>query len=462
MAVARLQAILACLPCGTAEAKDETYPNEKAALLSAATSNSRLTAETADNVIAILLTTSLTGPALHMQLDSVVGASGWRSNMAKYVLEKLTAALQASHERLGPTIRSAYHRAWEAAQSIEGFVIEHPVMCTVIALGVLAVVAPWVLEALGFTELGPVQASSALEPVLEARSIRVLWAAWCDAVIAHSSKNKDEDGDGGDSDGGVEEPWPWVLEYMGTGLTTAQKECLIGDEDLKRAAPLAEAVLFGSAMHDGLRGYVVKSGNGDGDADADAGTGTERAEQKIVLFGTDVEIEEGVPEIQTFLVSESGFTATITDVAAGGYMSAAVSSDGELFVWGQACPGAGKELDVLKVSGGVEVPVTGIGVDEEQDEFVKCLDVRIDGQVARVYDVAVGHGHLLVAAELCETGEETKSVLFAAGDDSENQLGLETGADFKESFEEVTSLRGKRIVQLEAAGWSTYVVSLEK
>ncbi|OWY57060.1 hypothetical protein AA0119_g9687 [Alternaria tenuissima] len=161
MAVARLQAILACLPCGTAEAKDETYPNEKAALLSAATSNSRLTAETADNVVAILLTTSLTGPALHMQLDSVVGASGWRSNMAKYVLDKLTAALQASHERLGPTIRSAYHRAWEAAQSIEGFVIEHPVMCTVIALGVLAVVAPWVLEALGFAELGPVQGTFA-------------------------------------------------------------------------------------------------------------------------------------------------------------------------------------------------------------------------------------------------------------------------------------------------------------
>ncbi|KAH8624496.1 hypothetical protein IG631_21235 [Alternaria alternata] len=157
MAVARLQAILVCLPCGTAEAKDETYPNEKAALLSAATSNTRLTAETADNVVATLLTTSLAGPALQMQLDSVVGASGWRSNMAKYVLEKLTAALQASHERLGPTIRSAYHRAWEAAQSIEGFVIEHPVMCTVIALGVLAVVAPWILEALGFAELGPVQ-----------------------------------------------------------------------------------------------------------------------------------------------------------------------------------------------------------------------------------------------------------------------------------------------------------------
>ncbi|KAL1792285.1 hypothetical protein ACET3X_008792 [Alternaria dauci] len=161
MAMARLQAILACLPCGTTEPADETYPTEKAALLSAAPSNPRPAAETANDVVATLLTTSLIGPALHMHLDSVVGAAGWRSNMAKYVLEKLTAALQASHEKLGPTIRSAYQRAWEAAQSIEGFVIEHPVMCTVIALGVLAVVAPWVLEALGFAELGPVQGTFA-------------------------------------------------------------------------------------------------------------------------------------------------------------------------------------------------------------------------------------------------------------------------------------------------------------
>ncbi|CAG5155429.1 uncharacterized protein ALTATR162_LOCUS3658 [Alternaria atra] len=157
MAMAHLQAILACLPCGTAESTDDTYPDEKAALLSAGVSNPCLAAETADNVVATLLTTSLTGPALHMHLDSVVGASGWRSNIAEYVLEKLASALQASHERLGPTIRSAYQRAWEAAQSIQGFVIKHPVMSTVIALGVLAIIAPWVLEALGFAELGPVE-----------------------------------------------------------------------------------------------------------------------------------------------------------------------------------------------------------------------------------------------------------------------------------------------------------------
>lgn len=34
-------------------------------------------------------------------------------------------------------------------------------MCTVIALGVLAIVAPWILEALGFAELGPVEGSFA-------------------------------------------------------------------------------------------------------------------------------------------------------------------------------------------------------------------------------------------------------------------------------------------------------------
>jgi hypothetical protein len=56
---------------------------------------------------------------------------------------------------------------------MEGFVVEHPVFCTVVALGVLVsgcptllhmqltivkvIVSPWVIEALGFAELGPVE-----------------------------------------------------------------------------------------------------------------------------------------------------------------------------------------------------------------------------------------------------------------------------------------------------------------
>ncbi|KAF1829473.1 hypothetical protein BDW02DRAFT_509881, partial [Decorospora gaudefroyi] len=42
-----------------------------------------------------------------------------------------------------------------------GFVIQHPIMCSMIALGVLAVIAPWVLPELGFGELGPVEGTFA-------------------------------------------------------------------------------------------------------------------------------------------------------------------------------------------------------------------------------------------------------------------------------------------------------------
>jgi hypothetical protein len=155
MAITHLQAIFACLTCSDAEPKAVTYLDEKAALLSA--HDVRPAVEIAEDVVATLLHTSLVGPALRMKLDSIVAAYGWRENIAKYVLEKLTQALQYSHENLGPSVRDAYHKAWEVAKSIKGFVIEHPVMSIIIALGVLAIIAPWVLPELGFGELGPIE-----------------------------------------------------------------------------------------------------------------------------------------------------------------------------------------------------------------------------------------------------------------------------------------------------------------
>ncbi|KAI4679255.1 hypothetical protein J4E81_010508 [Alternaria sp. BMP 2799] len=167
MAMARLQALLACFPCGTEEPEHTTYPDEKVALLAAANDNDNDNPhpadEIADSVVEKLLTTRLTGAHLRMHLDALVGPSGWRTTLAQHILSRLTTALLASHEALGPTISTACDTAWEAAQSIEGFVIEHPVMCTVIALGVLAIVAPWVLEALGFAELGPVEGTCSVK-----------------------------------------------------------------------------------------------------------------------------------------------------------------------------------------------------------------------------------------------------------------------------------------------------------
>lgn len=153
MALARLQALLTCLPCP--EHKINSYPDEKQALL--ACNDTRPAVQVAEDVVETIMHTKLMGSALRMQLESIVGTYGWTDRLAKWILEKLTQALQGAHEKLGPVVRDAYHKAWDVARSIEGFVIEHPVMCTVIALGVLCIIAPWVIEALGFAELGPIE-----------------------------------------------------------------------------------------------------------------------------------------------------------------------------------------------------------------------------------------------------------------------------------------------------------------
>ena len=49
--------------------------------------------------------------------------------------------------------QAAFDRAGAAAAE---FVKEHPVL-TVVAIGMLAILAPWVVEQLGFTVLGPVK-----------------------------------------------------------------------------------------------------------------------------------------------------------------------------------------------------------------------------------------------------------------------------------------------------------------
>jgi hypothetical protein len=151
-----MASILDCFGCGKSEPECFTYPDEKLALLAAAQDPHK--AELIANDIAdTILQTDIDGPALQMKLDSMVGTYGWTENIAKRVLDTLSHALQEGHEKLGPTIRDAYHKACEVAKSIEGFVIEHPVFCTVVALGVLALVAPEILGWLGFAEQGIVE-----------------------------------------------------------------------------------------------------------------------------------------------------------------------------------------------------------------------------------------------------------------------------------------------------------------
>jgi hypothetical protein len=64
-------------------------------------------------------------------------------------------AKQQSHEKLDPTIRDAYHKAMDTAMTVDAFFIEHAVLSTIVAFGVLVLISLWVLTALKFGELGP-------------------------------------------------------------------------------------------------------------------------------------------------------------------------------------------------------------------------------------------------------------------------------------------------------------------
>jgi hypothetical protein len=148
----------------------------------------------------------------------------------------------------------------------------------------------------------------------------------------------------------------------------------------------------------------------------------------------------------------------VKKISSGGYMSAAVSEDGELFIWGQANPGGGEQLAVLEEEGGkVEA---GIIVEEGQDEMVKCLSVFIANEEASVYDVAVGHGHVLVAAEVQRGGGTRRRAVFGAGESGKGQLGLPSKAGFVQNFEELPAFRDVKVQQLFATAWSTFVVTM--
>jgi hypothetical protein len=165
---------------------------------------------------------------------------------------------------------------------------------------------------------------------------------------------------------------------------------------------------------------------------------------------------EGVPYLEETEVKK---------ISSGGYMSAAVSADGELFLWGQGNPGGGQQLAVLKeedaLDGGREMVQTGIIVEDGQDEMVKCMSVFVEGEEASVYDVAVGHGHVLVATEAPVEGGSTRRAVLGAGTNGKGQLGLSSKAEFVHDFEELPAFRGRKIEQMAATAWSTFVVTLE-
>lgn len=92
--------------------------------------------------------------------DIVAQAGGWSEAIAAAILRLLEAALKTGAP-MGAAMRDAYNRSVAAAETLTSFAREHPVFCTVVALGVLAILAPAVISALGFTAEGVMEGSFA-------------------------------------------------------------------------------------------------------------------------------------------------------------------------------------------------------------------------------------------------------------------------------------------------------------
>ncbi|EGP82410.1 uncharacterized protein MYCGRDRAFT_51611 [Zymoseptoria tritici IPO323] len=100
--------------------------------------------------------------------NTIAEASWWNDAIAERILQLLQTAL-AANASMGPAMKAAFDKALQCAKDIgkltEDFANEHPflvsIVCAVVAIGILYLLAPWIIEALGFTEFGPAAGSFA-------------------------------------------------------------------------------------------------------------------------------------------------------------------------------------------------------------------------------------------------------------------------------------------------------------
>ncbi|OLN87069.1 hypothetical protein CCHL11_06479 [Colletotrichum chlorophyti] len=111
--------------------------------------------DAATEFINILRTAKKGGKDLEHRLRCIVSTTSWTEEIAKLILGGVETLVR-NRDTVGQVVREAMDRAIDAAVSAFEFAKEHPVFVTVVALGILVIIAPWVMEALGFGEFGPV------------------------------------------------------------------------------------------------------------------------------------------------------------------------------------------------------------------------------------------------------------------------------------------------------------------
>ena len=113
---------------------------------------------TANTFINTIFLAEKTGTELKQNLANIIETNSWRQTtwrkrFARNVFEGMQKAIESARP-MTAALRETYEKVEGVINGIEGFVREHPILCALIALGILVLLAPWVIEALGFAEGG--------------------------------------------------------------------------------------------------------------------------------------------------------------------------------------------------------------------------------------------------------------------------------------------------------------------
>jgi hypothetical protein len=114
----------------------------------------RTTQEVANDVLTTLYGAERPGCNLELTLQGIVSECGWTESLAAAILNALEIALKEGAP-MGQATKDAYEKAVEAIEKVLGLVkdfeCEHPkLFWSLVAVGILVVLTPWALEALGF------------------------------------------------------------------------------------------------------------------------------------------------------------------------------------------------------------------------------------------------------------------------------------------------------------------------
>jgi len=120
----------------------------------------------AAEIIDFLYTTDRKGKelrdALNSKMNSKMNACGLREELAKALFKAMDIAVREARD-LTPLLKDAKDKIYETIKEIGDFAEDHPIFCSLIVLGFLVLLMPWVLEAVGFAELGPIEGSLAAQ-----------------------------------------------------------------------------------------------------------------------------------------------------------------------------------------------------------------------------------------------------------------------------------------------------------